>query len=144
MDLSVLFVDDNPVILKTIETAFAREQYHLLLAESGEQGLDLVAKHQPSVRVTDLRMPGMDGLEFLARARKISNNWIGMIFSAYMDMDSIMEAVSHEHVWRYIIKPWKDNRELVLAVRNALQLLEEKRARRLAEESEGEPSANTA
>ena len=47
MDLSVLFVDDNPVILKTIETAFAGEDYQVLFAESGEQGLALVEKHQP-------------------------------------------------------------------------------------------------
>lgn len=134
MEQYVLFVDDNPVILKTIETAFAHEEYHILLAESGQHGLSLIEKHHPSVIVTDLRMPGMDGLEFLERARALSNNWIGMIFSAYMDIDSIMQAVSQKYVWRYIVKPWKDNRELVLAVRNAFQLLEEKRARRQAEE----------
>jgi len=134
MNQHVLFVDDNPVILKTIETAFAREEYPILLADSGEKALALVEEHQPRVIVTDLRMPGMDGLAFLKHAREINDSWVGMIFSAYMDIDSIMEAVGEEYVWRYIIKPWKDNRELVLAVHNALQYYEEQQARRRAEE----------
>lgn len=134
MNQHVLFVDDNPVILKTIETAFAREEYPILLADNGDEALSLVAEHQPRVIVSDLRMPGMDGLTFLKHAREMSDTWVGMIFSAYMDIDSIMEAVGEEYVWRYIIKPWKDNRELILAVQNALQYYEEQQARRRAEE----------
>ncbi len=134
MNQHVLFVDDNPVILKTIETAFAREEYPILLAENGEEALALVEEYRPRVIVTDLRMPGMDGLAFLKHARKINDIWVGMIFSAYMDIDSIMEAVGEDYVWRYIIKPWKDNRELIMAVHNALQYYEEQKARHRAEE----------
>lgn len=134
MPRTVLFVDDNPVILKTIRLAFANEDYKLLFANSGKEGLALVEEHHPSVIVTDLRMPEMDGLEFLKKARELNHNWLGMIFTAYMDVGSVMQAVGQDYVWRYIVKPWKDNRELVLAVRNALQLQEEKLARQRAEE----------
>lgn len=134
MSRTVLFVDDNPVILKTIQVAFANEDYNVLLAKSGKEGLRLIQEHHPSVIVTDLRMPEMDGLELLKKAREINNNWLGMIFTAYMDVGSVMQAVGQDYVWRYIVKPWKDNRELVLAVRNALQLQEEKLARQRAEE----------
>ncbi|MGV1100760.1 sensor histidine kinase [Thiovibrio sp. JS02] len=131
---TVLFVDDNPVILKTIERAFANEDYDLLLASNGEEALALVEEDLPQVIVSDLRMPGMNGLEFLHHARARNHTFIGMIFTAYLDIDSIMEAVSDEAVWRYITKPWQDNRELRLAVRNAFQYHEAMAARRQVEE----------
>jgi|GEM_PF-1098810 len=134
MDTAILFVDDNPVILKAIETAFRKEPFRLLFARSGEEGLELVRLHHPKVIVSDLRMDGMDGITFLKEARKEDERFVGMIFTAYMDLDRIMEAVSEEAVWRYIPKPWQDNRELVLAVWNALGLYEANEARRHAEE----------
>ena len=134
MKHTILFVDDNPVILKTVQLAFADEPYHLIVAESGREALGLVEREKPSVIVSDLRMPEMNGLEFLSRARKIHDNWIGMIFTAYADINAIMEAVQEEYVWRYITKPWADNRELVIAVKNAVQYLEAKEAQCHAEE----------
>ena len=134
MPQTVLFVDDNPVILKTIELAFAREEYTVLLAGSGEEALRLVGEDTPEVIVSDLRMTGMDGLEFLRRARQTNHFFVGMIFTAYLDIDSIMQAVSEEAVWRYITKPWQDNRELVMAVRNGFQYHEAMACRRQSEE----------
>lgn len=134
MRQTVLFVDDNPVILKTIELAFAKEEYTVLLAASGEEALRLVQEDTPQVIVSDLRMTGMSGLEFLHRARLTNHFFVGMIFTAYLDIDSIMQAVSEEAVWRYITKPWQDNRELVMAVRNAFQYHEAMASNRQAEE----------
>jgi len=134
MRQTVLFVDDNPVILKTIELAFAKEEYEVLLAGSGEEGLRLLKEDSPQVIVSDLRMPGMNGLEFLHQARQTNHFFVGMIFTAYLDIDSIMQAVSEEAVWRYITKPWQDSRELVMAVRNAFQYHGAMTSHRQAEE----------
>jgi len=134
MEHPILFVDDNPVILKTIEVAFAREPYPLLTATSGEAALAIVQSHRPHVIVSDLRMEGMDGLTLLRKARKFDPHFVGMIFSAYMDLDCIMQAVSEDAVWRYIAKPWQDSRELVVAVNNAIELYEARMARHHAEE----------
>jgi signal transduction histidine kinase len=134
MSQTVLFVDDNPVILKTIELAFAKEELTVLLAGSGEEALRLVREDTPQVIVSDLRMNGMNGLEFLHRARQTNQFFVGMIFTAYLDIDSIMKAVSEEAVWRYITKPWQDNRELVMAVRNGFQYHDAMTFRRLAAE----------
>ncbi|MFH1021230.1 MAG: ATP-binding protein [Pseudomonadota bacterium] len=134
MPQTVLFVDDNPVILKTIELVFAKEEYAVLMANSGEEALRLVEEDSPQVIVSDLRMPGMNGLDFLHRARRTNPFFVGMIFTAYLDIDSIMKAVSEEAVWRYITKPWQDSRELVLTVRNAFQYQEAMASRRQAEE----------
>lgn len=134
MRQTVLFVDDNPVILKTVEVAFAKEEYPVLLAGSGEEALRLVQENSPQVIVSDLRMPGMNGLEFLHRARQKNPFFVGMICTAYLDIDSIMQAVSEEAVWRYITKPWQDSRELVVAVRNAFQYHGAMASRRQTEE----------
>jgi len=134
MRRTVLFVDDNPLILKTIELAFAKEHYKTFFARNGEEALALVDEHSPQVIVTDLRMPGMNGLDLLRRARIRHPDFIGMIFTAYLDIDTIMEAVSDEAVWRYITKPWQDARELLLAVRNAFQYHEATAARQQVEE----------
>jgi len=134
MRQTVLFVDDNPVILKTIELAFAKEEYAVLLASSGEEALRLVEEDTPQVIVSDLRMPGINGLELLHRARQKNHFFVGMIFTAYLDIDSIMQAVSEEAVWRYITKPWQDNRELVMAVRNGFQYHEAMACHRQSEE----------
>lgn len=134
MNHSVLFVDDNPVILKAVQIAFAKETCAVFFAESGEQGLAIAEKERPNVIVSDLRMPGMNGIEFLHKAREIYDDWIGIIFTAHTDLDSIMTSVNDEVVWRYIIKPWADGRELVIAVSNAIQYLEAKKAKIHAEE----------
>ncbi len=134
MDHPILFVDDNPVILKTIEVAFANEPHPLLTATGGEAALALVQSHHPHVIVSDLRMEGMDGLTLLHHARQLDPHFIGMIFTAYLDLDSVMQAVSDDAVWRYIAKPWQDSRELVMAVHNAIELFEARAARHHAEE----------
>ncbi|HIJ78372.1 MAG: ATP-binding protein [Desulfobulbaceae bacterium] len=131
---TVLFVDDNPVILKTIALAFAGEDYNILYAGSGEQALTMISAEAPQVIVSDLRMSGMDGLEFLRRARRINSSFIGMIFTAYLEVDSIMGAVGDDAIWRYIVKPWQDSRELILAVRNAGQFYDALAAQRKARE----------
>lgn len=134
MPRTVLFVDDNPVILKTIELAFADKGCDILLARSGEEALEMIGEDSPQVIVSDLRMPGMDGIELLRRARQKNHFFVGMIFTAYLDIDSIMQAVSEEAIWRYIAKPWQDNRELVMAVHNAFQYYEATRLSRQHEE----------
>ena len=121
MRKTVLFVDDNPVILKSIENAFSAEGYEVLLAATPEEGLAQIREDSPQVIVSDLRMPRMNGLEFLHAARQRNRHFVGMIFTAHLDIDAIMEAVREEAVWRYIHKPWQDPRELVLTVRNAFQ-----------------------
>ena len=136
MGHTVLFVDDNPVILKTIALVFAEEDYKLLYASSGEEALTLVTEDSPQIIVSDLRMSGMDGVEFLRQARRINPNFVGMIFSAYLDVDSIMGAVGNDAIWRYIVKPWQDNRELVLTVRNGVQFYNALVAQRQAREQE--------
>ena len=66
---SVLIIDDEPVVRTAVQTALKREEYDLIYAENGEEGLSLALNHLPTVIILDIRMPGMGGIEFLAKLK---------------------------------------------------------------------------
>ena len=67
---TILFVDDEENILRSLRRLFHREGYHILLAKSGRKGLELLQEHPVDLVVSDVRMPEMNGVEFLNRVRK--------------------------------------------------------------------------
>jgi CheY-like chemotaxis protein len=116
----VLFVDDEKNVLSSIRRVFIDEdRYELSFAGGGEEGLAVLKSKGATVIVSDMRMPQMDGIEFLTRSREVAPDAVRMVLSAYADIDSIMQAINEGHVWRYITKPWND-RDLVLAIKNAI------------------------
>jgi response regulator RpfG family c-di-GMP phosphodiesterase len=137
MNYQIMFVDDEKNVLKSLQRSFIDEEaYELLLAESGEEALQMLQWHSPVVIVADMRMPGMDGVEFLTRAQQQYPDAVCMILSGYADIESIMQAINEGHVWRYITKPWDDN-DLKLSVKNAIEYYEKRmEAQRLLKEVE--------
>lgn len=122
----VLFVDDELKVLEALKRALHRERYDVEIAVGAEEGLVKVKARLPSVIITDMRMPGMDGIMFLQEAQKICPDAVCMVLSAYSDIEKIMEAINKQHVWRYIAKPWQ-NEELKTAILNALELFDYRR-----------------
>ena len=90
---NILIVDDDRVartlMTKVLETA----QYSCLTAASAEEALDVLLSHQVSVIVTDLRMPGMDGLELFQKAKEERSNIRGILCSAYVSYDVITDIM---------------------------------------------------
>jgi DNA-binding NtrC family response regulator len=115
----VLFVDDEVEIVETLRFSYERE-FTVLGATSGEEALAIVAREPVAVLVTDQRMPGMSGLDVVARARTIRPALVPMILTGYTELETLTEAVSRGAVERYILKPW-DTQELRLAVRHAIE-----------------------
>jgi response regulator RpfG family c-di-GMP phosphodiesterase len=133
---TILFVDDEEKILAAITRIFAGHGYELVFASSGTEGLDRLRTHRVSVIVSDLRMPGMDGIQFLAAAAEISPDSVRLVLSAFTDLDTVMAAINTGHVWRYITKPWEDN-DLVMSVKNAVGVHErDTKIKRLLEQLE--------
>jgi len=119
LSLPVLVVDDEPDNLDAFRFNF-RDHFKLLTAVSGEQGLAVLAEEDVAVIVTDQRMPGMSGTEFLARAREVRPDAIGVILTAFRDEDVLIEAIRLGHVYRYVLKPW-DRLDLQAILEQALE-----------------------
>lgn len=131
---TVMFVDDEPNILKAIKRVVDRESYRSLFAERGTQAIEILKQTEIQVMVCDLQMPGMDGLTLLDQVQQTNPEIIRMVLSGVTDTDLILEAVHKGKIYRYISKPF-DNRELVQIVRQALDVwLVRNEKRRLQEQ----------
>ena len=106
----VLVVDDEPDNLDAIRFNFGKT-FTLLPATSGDEALALSRRHDVAVIVTDQRMPRMTGLDLLRAAREVRPDAVGIIMTAYTDVDVLIEAINIGRIYRYVTKPW-DAKEL--------------------------------
>gem|GEM_PF-41141 len=115
----VLFVDDEEHVLAALRRMCFDEAFEVLTASSGEAGLD-VLRRTPGVGVivTDQRMPGMTGAEFLREARRIAPHAVRIVLTGYADLEAAVAAVNEGGASRYVAKPWNDE-ELLATLRDA-------------------------
>lgn len=121
MNNTILFTDDEKNILNSLFRVFRKEGYNILTADNGKDGLELVKANKVSVVVSDHRMPGMDGVEFLSKVKAFSPGTIRFMLTGYADIDAVMGAINKGEVYRYITKPWNDD-ELKRAVADAVDI----------------------
>jgi diguanylate cyclase (GGDEF)-like protein/PAS domain S-box-containing protein len=105
---SLMLVDDEPNILNALKRLLRREGYQIHTAGSASEALELLAAHPVQVIVSDHRMPGMSGVEFLSRARDLYPNTRRIILSGYSDINTLTDAINRGAVWKFISKPWED------------------------------------
>lgn len=118
----VLFVDDEENIIKALRRLFGDEDLEVLTAISGEEGLRLVQGcDHLAVVVSDQRMPGMSGVEFLEQVREMAPDVIRMVLTGYADINAAMGAINRGGAYRYLTKPWVDE-DLVRDVMDAVGL----------------------
>ncbi|MGQ9631466.1 MAG: response regulator [bacterium] len=130
---TLLFVDDEVDILNILQRIFRNEGYNVITASSGAEGLEKLKGNKISLVMSDQRMPGMTGVEFLSRVREISPDTIRVVLTGYADIDIAISAINQGEVYRFISKPWNDE-ELRLTVRQALERYDlEMENRRLSE-----------
>jgi response regulator RpfG family c-di-GMP phosphodiesterase len=102
----ILFVDDEENVLRGFERTF-RSQFEMDTAVGAQQGLAAVAGRGPyAVVVSDLRMPGMDGIQFLSEVRKRSPDTVRLILSGNGDFDSVVAAVNEGNIFQFLTKPF--------------------------------------
>ncbi|HYA40337.1 MAG TPA: HD domain-containing phosphohydrolase [Syntrophobacteraceae bacterium] len=105
MPAKILFVDDDPNILAGFQRQL-RKTYAVETALGGEQGLEAIAANGPFwVIVSDLRMPGMDGIEFLHRVRQTSPDSVRIMLTGYAELQAAIDAVNEGHIFRFLTKP---------------------------------------
>ncbi len=101
----VLFVDDEPLVLQGLCRSLHRE-FNVDVAEGPEAGLQTLKNSSPyAVVVSDMRMPVMDGAEFLSRVRTIAPDSIRVMLTGYADMEAAMRAVNEGKIFRFLNKP---------------------------------------
>jgi DNA-binding NtrC family response regulator len=116
----VLCVDDEPGLLRSLRWLL-RGQYEVAVADSGLDGLALLSAENFDVIISDQRMPGMTGTEFLERARKVSPRSIRLLLTGYSDYNAVLSSVNDSEVFRFISKPW-DNQKLLDTVGDAAKV----------------------
>ena len=118
---TILFVDDESNILKSLQRLFLDEEYEVVTAESGKAALEMIeGGMRPTVIVSDQRMPEMNGAEFLARAKEIAPESIRMVLTGYADINAAVNAINQGGIYRYILKPWNDD-DLKLSIHEAIK-----------------------
>jgi signal transduction histidine kinase len=121
MEKQVLLVDDEPGILKVLGISLADRGYRVLTAESGEEALRLFHEARPEVILTDIKMPGMDGIELLKIIKEESPNTEVIMITGHGEMELAIQSLKHD-ASDFITKPIHDE-ALDIALRRAIEKL---------------------
>lgn len=154
MPVRILCVDDERNVLRSLERIFLDDEYEMVTAGSGSEGLEILKESNDSfqVVVSDYRMPVMNGVEFLKQVFELWPDTVRIVLSGYADAGAIVAAINEGHIYKFIPKPWNDeelrvtiqncleryfllkkNRELLDELANANQVLEQKVQQRTEE-----------
>lgn len=151
---NLLLVDDEIEITRTLQRFF-RKNYTVYVAGGANEAFNIVNSNNINVIISDQRMPGMTGVEFLANIRKEYPDIIRLLLTGYTDINSVISAINEGNIYRYITKPWnydelnavvgaafekhsliRKNKILMDYLRNTNQILENKVEERTKELSE--------
>jgi two-component system NtrC family sensor kinase len=116
----VLYVDDEPENLRIFELSFRRE-FKILTAASAEEGLEIINGRPVSLVLSDHRMPGMTGVEFLAHVREIAPETVRILVTAYGDVNTLQNAINNGSIYRFIPKPWTPE-EMSVTLRRGVEV----------------------
>ena len=111
-------MDDEIYILSSLQRQLRSKGYNILTAESGLKGLEQMACH--------LRMPEMNGAEFLGKVRAMYPATVRIILSGYSDLEAVTGAVNTSELYKFLTKPWNED-ELLETVHEAFRLYEMRR-----------------
>lgn len=117
---TLLIVDDEQGIRASLVRMLRSDGYRILQADSGQAALDLLALNDVHVIISDQRMPGMTGTEFLSTVSRLYPNTVRMILSGFTDLKVVTDAVNRGSVFKFLTKPWDDN-DLREQVRDAFR-----------------------
>lgn len=105
---TLLLVDDEPNILAALKRQMRGAHCRILTAPGGQQGLELLESEQVDVIVSDQRMPGMTGVEFLRVVKNSHPDTVRMVLSGFTELQSVTDAVNEGAIYKFLTKPWDD------------------------------------
>ena len=117
---TLLLVDDEQNIVSALKRLLRHDGYTILTANSGKEGLELLATHDVGVILSDQRMPEMTGVEFLRRAKELYPDTVRIVLSGYTDLKSVTDAINEGAIYKFLTKPWEDE-QLQANIREAFR-----------------------
>lgn len=120
MKEKILLIDDDRLMRKSVEETLRRAGYEVTACENGEAGLDALKRDRFNLILSDMKMPGMDGITVLEKAREINNRIPFIIMTAYGSVDTAVEATK-KGAFDFIEKPFKSIEELEMRVSKGLE-----------------------
>ncbi|MDA3845775.1 MAG: response regulator [Vallitaleaceae bacterium] len=117
---TILFVDDETQILKAFVRAFVDSEFDVITADSGEEALKTLETTKVDLVISDMRMPGMDGYDFLSKVKTQYPDVLRIILSGYSDEKIVFKALQKNVAKLYMFKPW-ENEKLKNTIINVLE-----------------------
>ncbi len=130
---TVLFVDDEEKILKSLKRGLLDEPYNTLFATSGKEAIEILKREEVHIIVTDMRMPEMSGLELLRIVKQDYPQIVRMVLSGYTQVTTLLTAINQGEIFKFITKPWQLEEEFKPAIREAVEYYEFRNQRQTVE-----------
>jgi two-component system, NtrC family, sensor kinase len=116
----LLVVDDEENILRSLRRVLRHGDWEIRTALDAERGLQELASFTPEVVLSDFRLPGMNGAEFLTKVKERVPRAQRILLTGHADQKAIEEAINRSEIFRFIAKPWNDS-QLLLTVQSAFE-----------------------
>ena len=117
-EFKILLVDDEPNVLKALSRLL--KQYYLITAGGGEEALLLARDHEFDLVISDYRMPGLNGIDFLILFKRLQPDAVRVVLTGFADVEGTQHAINEAEVFRFINKPWSEL-EITSVVKNGLE-----------------------
>jgi len=116
----ILYVDDEEINLELLQLTFMND-LDVITATSAGEGLEILeANSDIQVVISDLKMPVLNGLDFIKQVKQRNNEQVCMLLTGFMESEVMMEGFNNELIYRYIMKPWGKD-ELMEAIQEAIR-----------------------
>ncbi|MCS7090585.1 MAG: response regulator [Verrucomicrobiota bacterium] len=116
----ILVVDDEEIVLAALRETLRRTPYEVITEADPVAAVELLKQQEFSVIITDQSMPGLSGLELLARARQLQPFATRILITAVLSLDTVIDAINKGEIYRFIVKPWL-REEFLATIKNAVQ-----------------------
>ena len=123
--INILYVDDEMNNLMSFKATF-RMKYNVFTANGGEEAIKMMGENEIHVIITDQRMPGMTGVEFLERIIEKYPDPMRILLTGYADLNAVIDAVNKGKIFHYLSKPWNEE-ELDMTIQRAFDLYKKRK-----------------
>ncbi len=117
---TILFVDDEEKVLKSLQRGLLDEPYNCLFANSGQEALQILESNEVHVICTDMRMPEMNGLELLRIVKDKYPQVVRLVLSGYTQVGMLLTAINQGEIFKFITKPWRLEEEFKSIIKQAI------------------------